>query len=166
MFTFDEIYALQDFYNTTNGSDWIDQTNWSQLFDIHDNSSGTYNFICEPGNIPFGLGCKYYNETSQYHITSMTFNGNRLSGTLPPRMHFLSYLHHFEILCNIRFLFGEIPETIYTISSVETFMITGCPLHGSISNKIIYWKNTITEVYLRLGNYTGNISSTHSMAGE
>ena len=111
-----EYWALIDLYESTNGDEWYNNTNWffvteSQQYTYDNltfsnyNNSQLKNEICS-NFTPYGISC------AGNHITGISFPGNNLVGRLPPSIANLSYLSSL-VLYNNTYLSGVLNSDIY-----------------------------------------------------
>jgi Leucine-rich repeat (LRR) protein len=114
--------ALVDLYNSTNGSGWINNTNWlttkpvSSWFGIQINSQRVYSIKLINnklvGNIPSSLG----NITN---LTALFLGTNQLSGNIPASLGNLTKLARLDLRSNQ--LSGIIPASLAIFSSKANF---------------------------------------------
>src|SRR5678816_1437485 len=106
-----ERQVLVNLYIATNGSSWIDSTNWC---------TGA----CPASGVPTfnsaGSECTWYGitcDSSQAHVIAVALSSNNLSGTLPS-IGGLSKLAYFTVVSNG--LGGALP-TLGTLADLQTF---------------------------------------------
>ena len=153
-----EIQALKDFYISTNGINWYNNTNWGVIADynVESNPNNT-SMICVGKNLPFGIEC----DSLEQHVISISFENNGLNGTLPSslsNLHFLKTLMFYYELG----LYGSIPDSLYNLTQLETFELAVVSINGTISNLISNWINMKTLKTLVLADtlLTGIVPSS------
>lgn len=143
---------LQDFFIATNGDSWKNNSNWAVIMNSSNNSNyATYSNPCEVvcyDNIDIhevSCNCNV-NTTESLHIIELSFTNNNLNGTVPENIDNLNHLKSF-IIDTEMLLVGTIPQTIYSIDTMETFKIISTALEGNItaSNNFSDWKNSLIE---------------------
>ena len=150
--------ALIDFYISTNGQDWTDDSNWEILFDTYNNNSiNTTNTDSQLCNA-YGLQC----DDELNHIIKLEFINNNLNGTIPDSIEYLSHLKTFVFEEEFR-LFGTIPETIYNITSMEAFVLIDVSINGKISSNIIKWQDSLLELSLIATQLNDSLISSHQL---
>ena len=132
-----EFLALRDFYNATNGDNWIRKTNWK-----FDQENITSEYICNltfPNSdeyTPHGIFCC---ENSS-NICDISMIANNLDGTIPLSFANFSKLTLFRFEFNPK-LTGPIPPTIFDsnypiVNSLEYIQIVVCNITGTIPTTI------------------------------
>ena len=129
----EEYAALVDFYQSTNGDNWNDNSGWD--FINKTNSNITMKEICTDYQ-PYGLTC---NITSEYHITQLYFYYNNLDGTLPDSIVNLSHLNSIQFLYEMN-LIGYFPVSTFNISSITQFRNLHTKMAIVIDNNLCQWK--------------------------
>jgi len=138
--------ALQDFYDSTNGSNWRwrpDDVKWNFTSGEDPCTAGWCGITCIPathsvveisldeyrltGSIPDSIG-------SFTELRQLDLEYNRLSGSIPPTIGQLTLLE--DIWLNDNFLTGPIPSSIVTLTSVGQINFDFNRLTGSIPNDI------------------------------
>lgn len=104
-----ECEALVDLYNNTNGSAWLNRTNWLVT-----------NRPCEW----YGVSCNYG------VVTGLFLNGNQLNGTLPSQLGNLGGLQFLWLHNNA--LVGTIPATLGNLSNLRMLYLYENQLSGPI----------------------------------
>lgn len=122
--------ALVAIYNSTNGPNWTNNTNWLSTAPL-----STWN------------GVVLFNG----RVRQLFLNGNNLNGTLPNEIGNMSDLHLFYLIGNQ--LSGNIPTTIGQMTMLQIFNALGNDLTGQIPTSIGNLTN-LTELSLN-----GNILS-------
>jgi Leucine-rich repeat (LRR) protein len=137
-----ECEVLLDFYNSTSGANWTDNTGWNQN-----------NTPCDWKGVTCGDG----------HITSLDLGGNQLSGSIPDSLGNLSNLQSLHLGFNE--LIGSIPDSIGNLSNLQNLDLYSNQLSGSIPDSL---SNLSHLQYLRLNfnqlsgtipNSLGNLSN-------
>ncbi len=133
-----ERQALIDLYNSTDGANWTNNTNWL----------GTNGTECSW----HGVTC----DSSGNHVIKLYLVKNKLSGSIPSSISNLSEL--IELWLGENQLSGEIPSSIGNLSNLEYLVLLDNQLNGSIPSQIINLSNLL---YLSLGSnqLSGNIPS-------
>ena len=130
-----ECEALVAFYNSTNGPNWTDHTNW-----LENNQPSTwYGVYVENG-----------------HVVVIDFLANRLSGSIPAE---IGNLPNLEYLCLFHNqLTGSIPPQLGNLSNLDILYLTGNQFTGSIPSS---FGNLIglRTLDLSMNQLSGNIPS-------
>ena len=106
-----EYWALIDLYESTNGDEWYNNTNWFFVTEYIYNNFSSFNNsqlkseICS-NFTPYGISC------GENHITGILFDDNNLVGSLPASIANLSYLSVLA-LSNNTYLSGVLNSDIY-----------------------------------------------------
>ena len=101
--------ALTEFYETTNGDEWTDNSGW--LSD-------------EPLNRWHGIS------TQDGRVTGISLTANGLTGQVPAAVGDLSELIHLDLSAN--FLAGDLPESLRSLRKLDTLLITENDLSGCV----------------------------------
>ena len=104
-----ECEALIAFYNSTNGPEWINNSNWLITATPCD-WFGTY---CVAG-----------------HVVGIYFWNNNIQGTLPPELDNLTNLHQLHLCYNQ--LTGRIPQELGNLANLNSLLLCNNQLTGSI----------------------------------
>lgn len=153
-----ECEALVDLYDSTNGADWLDNSNWLESAKVRE----WYGVI-----VTLGTG-----------VTQLSLNSNHLTGTIPSTLDDLSnllYLHlHFnqleggipsslgdlsnllELYLNDNQLEGSIPLSLGNLSNLKILFLRNNHLEGSIPSTLGNLSN-LEALYLYSNQLTGNI---------
>jgi Leucine-rich repeat (LRR) protein len=124
--------ALTVLYDSTNGTDWTNNTNW---------------LIGDVSN--------WYGVTvSEGRVTQLDLYNNNLVGTIPPSIENLSALQLLSLARNQ--LTGIIPAEIGNMSNLTQIYLQQNELSGSIPGEIEYLTN-LTELRLQINQLTGSI---------
>ena len=132
----DDLAALQAFYQSTDGANWINQENWMSD---------------KPLNEWYGI---HLHHDGRVHTLSMP--SNRLKGQLPPEIAKLSELIYLALSSNQ--LTGPIPANIGELSKLETLLLFFNGLEGEIPEEIGQLKN-LANLQLAGNNLVGPIPS-------
>ena len=136
-------------YNSTDGPNWTNSTNWlsdmplGEWFGVSTNTLGRVVRLelldnALSGNIPPGLG-------SLSDLTYVSFYNNQLSGGIPPKLGNLSNLQLLELDNNQ--LSGNIPPELGNLSKLNTLRLPGNQLSGNIPPELGNLNN-LTTLYL------------------
>ncbi|PKV51938.1 Leucine-rich repeat (LRR) protein [Aquimarina sp. MAR_2010_214] len=129
-----EKQGLIDFYNTTNGPTWTNNTNWlSNTVPVCD----WYGVTVVDGKVT-ALSLPKNNVSGEIHtsisqlvnLTTLRLNDNRLSGRIPSTLGKLSSLQHLYLSWN--HLTGEIPSDLGKLKGLRTLEAMGNQLTGNI----------------------------------
>ena len=140
----DEYDVLTAFYDTTDGDNWHNNTNWK-----------------DP-NVPV---CDWYGVTVENgHVTKLILNSNKLAGEIPKDLQNLTKLKELNLSANYRGggnLHGSIPPEIGNLSDLEYLNLEDCKLTGEIPAQL----GQLTNLkYLNLNGrrhfYTSNQGGT------
>lgn len=112
-----EITALTDLYDSTNGAQWINNTNWF-------NYSATYWKGVEIA-VPANKG-----------VVGITLDTNNLAGVIPSSISGLSNLKYL-ILSNNNNIIGSIPSSIGSLTNLQTLYLNNTSLSGVIPDAIM-----------------------------
>ena len=123
--------ALIEFYKSTGGDHWINNTNW-----------------CSEKPVSEWYGVK---TTEEGNVTGINMFDNNLSGTLPDVFDHLTNFQHIALSGNN--LTGELPQSLYSRDITSVYMEHN-QLEGSLSEKIGNWKN-LTSLEISKNNFTG-----------
>ncbi|UYZ62540.1 leucine-rich repeat domain-containing protein [Hymenobacter weizhouensis] len=108
-----ELAALRDFYNSTTGGTWKNQTNWLKGTSLAD--AATW----------FGVTVR------NGDVAELVSSGNNLQGAIPKSLCNLTQLVRLE-LTNSQGLTGSIPREIGRLRQLQTFRIVTTGVSGSI----------------------------------
>jgi len=108
--------ALIALYNSTDGANWTNNTNWNTANPV----SSWYGITVE-------------NISGQDHVTTIDFGyySNNLNGTLPPEIGTLTELKNMVIGYN-SLLTGSLPIEIGNCTNLIQFEVVGCNISGNI----------------------------------
>lgn len=129
--------ALIDLYNSTNGLNWLDNTNW---------------LSANPVNTWFGI------TVEENRVISIHFDENEMHGPLPASIGNLSGLQTLWIVTNS--ISGSIPESIGNLTSLRTLNLTESQITGIIPESI---SNLTNLEVLAIGRFS--IFSTSGLTG-
>ena len=129
----DDIEALKALYNSTNGEKWGDNDRWLQG---------------DPcGNNWYGITCN-----SKGRVTQIILYKNGLVGQLPgPQISKMSELAELNLFSNK--LTGEIPLELYTMKSLQLFILYDNQFTGGIPQKISM--PSLTKFYVFFNQLVG-----------
>lgn len=126
--------ALIAFYNSTNGDEWINNTNWcsdkplNEWYGISTNSTGTVrDIILEYNNLTGTIPPEIGNLT---YLRQINVGGNRLTGSIPSEIGKLKHLE--RAIFNVNELSGRLPVELAECDKLHTFDILGNKITGSI----------------------------------
>ena len=133
--------ALIELYNSTNGDNWVNNTNWcsdlpvSEWYGIHVNGQGKVRILAlvennMSGSIPESIG----NLTS---MTQLIMWGNSLTGSIPESLCNLKDLITIELSWNK--LTGSIPAGLKKLENLETCYLDHNMLSGKIPESFKDW---------------------------
>ncbi len=108
-----EKQALMDFYNSTNGASWTNNTNW--LTDAP---------VCEWFGVTVENG----------KVTKLSLISNNLEGTIPESLGDLTSLNYVALAINK--LTGNLPASIGDLINLETFSVERNAMSGPIPSSI------------------------------
>ncbi len=133
-----EYEALVDFYNSTNGADWLDNTNW--LDTVTHTVADWFGITVENG-----------------HVTKIYFGpyeNYNLNGSIPNSIKNLTRLVSFEIVTDK--LNGELPAGLFELTNLKKLYLSECNISGSLPTEI--GNLTKLEILgLEANNLQGNI---------
>lgn len=129
--------ALIALYNSTNGDQWTDTTNW--------NSS-------EPVGSWYGVDTNVVNGI--LHVTSINLGGNNLTGTIPNGIGSFPELNYLGLWGNA--ITGNIPPTIGDLSNLVELDLSPNAFTGSIPTEIGNLTN-LEVLWLNQNGLTGPI---------
>lgn len=142
--------ALKEFYNATNGNEWLDNSGWE-----FDQNGITANDICNNSSAnnvePHGITCN-----DEYGgISEFKFTMNNLDGTIPSSLGVLSNLTilWFRLETNLH---GTIPDSIYDLNNLESMLFEYVGISGNISSNIGKLVN-LKAIYLIHTDLSGEI---------
>jgi Leucine rich repeat len=135
--------ALQDFYNSTNGNNWINHTGWD------------FNTPVTSWNGTTG----WYGVTlsDDGHVTRLYLSANNLNGTIPDSLGNLKSL--FYLLLGSNQLSGKIPDSFGNFSSLSWLDLSNNQLFGSIPPQLSGMVN-LTSFLLYNNQLTSSIPAS------
>ena len=129
--------ALVDLYNSTNGSAWIDKTNWLTASDPSTwygiTVTGTRVTAIDlytnglSGTLPASL-------SNLDNLQDLTVSGNNLSGTIPTSLSNLTQLQYLDLSLNQ--MSGAIPDEIYSLTNLVELRLSNNLFTGDIPKSI------------------------------
>ena len=156
-----EVAALEALYNSTDGANWTDNTNWltgapfSDWYGVSTDYNGRITRISLTGNnlvgtIPSELG-------RLNHLEGLFLGRNELSGSIPSELGDLSNLRYLLIYDNE--LTGSIPYQLGDLSSLEEMHLGRNKLSGSIPSRLGDLDN-LRRLHLTVNDLSGNIPTS------
>ncbi len=172
--------ALVALYDSTDGTNWTDNTNWlsgpvSTWYGITVDNDRVKQIDLTRNNLVGVIPPEIGDLTA---VTNLYLNENKLSGSIPPEMGNLTlcerlYLTNNQLtgaippeignLASVEYLYmgnnqfiGLIPPEIGDLSNLSDFYLYGCQLTGSIPPEICNCKNLV-GLYLYSNQLTGSI---------
>ncbi|KAJ5077099.1 hypothetical protein M0811_00419 [Anaeramoeba ignava] len=134
-----ELKALEDLYNSTNGLNWKNSTNWMNL---ELNPCGNW----------FGVEC----DSENTHVSGLFLSNNNLTGQLPESFSDFSFLTEFDFgHNNLNGKFPEVPNTLIAISLREN------KLSGALPDSLGLCEN-ISFIHLDFNSFDSEIPETFS----
>ena len=124
--------ALVAFYNSTNGDDWLTNTNW----------------LTGPVNTWYGI------TVTGTRVTGIKLNDNDISGTLPSEFWDLTALTNIQLSLND--ISGVISPAIKDLTSLISISLTANEISGNIPKEIGDLTN-LTTLQLQINNLSGTI---------
>ena len=115
-----ECLALVDLYESTNGAEWNNNTNWLENEDV-----STWSGI----------------SVSDGHVTLVEMYGNNLVGDLPASITNLSYLSELCLTANE--VSGSIPQSISNMTALEKLSLDHNQLSGTIPEELALLPNLV-----------------------
>jgi len=122
--------ALIDLYNSTDGDNWIDNTNWR--------NPGDPTQFNDPGTENTWFGVTVNGDNT--HVIELELHNNGLLGTIPMQLNNLTYLTILDLRYNQ--LSGTIPS-LSTLNQLEWLRLGSNNLTGDIPT----WLNSLTTLY-------------------
>ncbi|MEO9474425.1 MAG: LamG-like jellyroll fold domain-containing protein [Cyclobacteriaceae bacterium] len=149
--------VLMDFYNSTNGDSWVDNSNWgtdAPLDDWYgvDTNEGVVTTLSLAANnltgtLPASLG-------SLVSLDYLLLFNNAITGTIPPEYGNLTKATYFNISLNQ--LTGTIPTELANLTNCNIFSLSRNQLTGDIPGGLASWTNTAGGgIYLYTNQLTG-----------
>ncbi len=153
----EDYFALLDLYDSTNGDNWINSTNW-KLGDPCTNN--WFGVLCDPndlhvikiqmptnnlsGNLPENID-------SFENLTHLYLHNNKIGGNIPSQIGYMGNL--IELSLGYNNLTGSIPPSIGNLETNLTHLsLHNNKLIGSIPIEITYLNN-LTHLYLYYNCY-------------
>lgn len=134
-----ECEALVIFYNSTNGFNWTNNTNWLTISSSVD--------VCDW----YGVTC------SGNNVIYLQLADNQLSGSIPAHIGNLTNLTYIYLSNNQ--LSGEIPAQIGNLTNLGSLLLSQNQLSGGIPAQIGNLTN-LTQLYLGSNQLSGGIPAT------
>lgn len=120
-----ECEALEALYNSTDGANWTDSTNWL----VTNNPCSWYQVYCSGG-----------------HVSRLLLNGNNLVGTVPAEIGQLSAMTVLNLANNQ--LSGPIPPEITSLSNLNDLSFANNSLTGTIPSQVNLMTSLTTAEFL------------------
>ena len=153
-----DYYPLAALYNSTNGPNWTNSTNWlsdSRLDEWHGvatNSSGEVTGLSLAANNLLGVLPPDIGQLIK--LNRLSLGGNQLTGSIPPE---LGQLYNLTVLyLGENRLTGSIPPKLGQLHNLATLFLGGNQLTGSIPPELGQLQN-LTELSLGGNQLTGSI---------
>ena len=129
--------VLIEFYNATNGANWINSTNWNSSEPLH-----TWHGVTTDGN---------------GRVTALLLSENRLTGSIPSSLGSLTNLE--SLLLSENQLTGSIPSSLGSLTNLESLWLYNNQLTGSIPSSLGSLTN-LESLGLSRNQLTGSIPSS------
>ena len=136
--------ALVSLYNSTDGGNWTNNTNWltdvplAEWYGVTTNIDGLVTeLLLEDNNLRGNLPIEI---THLEHLTALVLSKNRLTGTIPPEIGRLKQLKRLRLYSNL--LTGPIPPELGQLENLETIVLLENRLTGSIPPELGQLKKT------------------------
>jgi PKD repeat protein/Leucine-rich repeat (LRR) protein len=148
-----ECVALEDFYQSTGGEDWLNHTGWL----ASQTPCSWFGVLCQAGHVvgiwfDYGNNLRGYLPASIGEMNSMRYlklNDNQLGGSIPPGIGSLSEMVAMDLSHNL--LEGLIPNELWNLQNLQYLDLGHNRLSGGLSAAV--------------GNLTGltflNLSENH-----
>ena len=157
----DDRAALEALYDTTNGANWANNTNWNssapldQWYGVFTNANGRVTQLVLYGNgltgsIPSSLG-------SLTNLLGLSLSNNDLTGSIPSSLGSLTNLLYLDIAATQ--LTGSIPSSLGSLTNLEDLDLHFNQLTGSIPSSLGSLTN-LTTLWLGDNQLTGSIPSS------
>lgn len=131
-----EYQALLDLYNSTNGENWLNNSNW-----LHGNTIGD-------------MATWHGVTVANGDVVEIVLNKNNLTGSIPYSIGDLLNLNYFNVYDNE--LTGEIPSSIGKLTKLTHLYLGRNPLQGIIPDQLSSLTN-LTYLYLDYTNLEGAV---------
>ena len=161
-----ECRALVALYNSTDGNNWIDDSNWlasyypCSWYGVNCNSGHVTELYLSDNRLHGSIPPEITNLT---RLTNLWLNNNRLNGEIPPELGSMSSLT--DLLLNNNQFNGPIPPEIGQLSHLQTLTLANNRLTGEFPVEL----GQLNEVYnlnvsnnqlsgpipMEIGNWTG-----------
>lgn len=133
--------ALIDFYDSTNGPNWLNNSGWPE---------GKAGISCDPCNFNgspwYGLNCRNGRVTcldmdGEVSCGTGTGDGNNLNGPLPKSINQLTQLEYLILSKNK--ITGQLIDEVYDLTNLKWLTFNGDEFTNSISSRIGELKNLV-----------------------
>lgn len=157
----DELYALQDLYNSTDGSQWTWRTNYT-LYGAPWNFSTSHSDPC--GDMWQGVGCRMLDTagSAQCTISAISLAAYNLHGFVPTSLQSLRNLSKLDLSNN--YLVSSVPAGLFRLNNISSIMLQNNYLTGSVTSQLTIHPNLKT---LSLNNnfLTGTVVDSFTACG-
>lgn len=147
--------ALVALYNSTDGANWTDNTNWltanpfSAWFGVTAPAGRVTNLGLASNNLSGPLPSEIGNLTE---LTNLNLGGNPITGMIPVEIGNLVNLTSIQVFSGQ--LTGPLPDTIYSMTNLSTLWLYNNQLSGTLSPSIGDLTN-LTALNLGLNDFSG-----------
>lgn len=149
--------ALVALYNSTNGTDWVNNTNWLSNRSVHE----WYGVRVDSGRVTFlELIDNYLTGTLPPEIGNLTkldtlhLYNNSLTGEIPKEISKLTSLKFLRLRLNE--LTGSLPDEIANLKNLETLSVSSNFLSGDFPVQVLSLTK-LTHLWLQWNQFTGTI---------
>lgn len=155
--------ALMALYNSTDGPNWVNNTNWGSAEPVStwfgvvvENIGGTehvkqldFSFNGLSGILPSEIG-------NLIELTYLSLWDNNLTGSIPSELGNCTNIEIFSIEDNA--LTGNVPASFSNLTNMTSFWLNGNLLSGDISTVFSSWTN-LDYFSIGDGNFSGNYNN-------
>ena len=150
-----ELIAL---YNSTNGDNWTDKSNWNgdagtecTWYGIHCENDKVVAITLTDNNLIGQIPSELFDLTE---LTTLELSENRLNGSIPSSITQATRLVDLDLSDNQ--LNGDIPPEVYQLPALETLNLANNQFSGQLSSAISNLTQ-LREIYLNHNAFTGEI---------